>query len=448
MNTAYTSPKKHAIVAGGSLAGLLAAKVLSKHYSSVTIIEKDSVQRKPEARKGQAQAYHLHALLPAGLQVLSHYFPGFLDDLSSHGVKVLDFASSMNWYCYGGFRKRFPIGIEVIIVSRALLEHVVRERILAMPNIQLVDNTLVKQLTTTDDKQSITGIVTENKNTGQTNLVSADFVMDTSGRGSRTAQWLKELGYGETPVSEVKVNVGYTTRIYTRDPGDAHGESWIISTPIAPGHKRFGAAFPIENNRWMVTVGGWHNDHAPTLETEYLEFVRGLPNPALYDVVSTNKAVGDFIQYKFPFSLRRHYEKLRRFPVGFLVAGDAFSSFNPIYGQGMSSAALQVELLDKLLNEQVPDQDLAKTFFKRSTSIIDVIWSMATGEDFRYPQTSGTRPPGIKLVNKYIEQVHKATTKDEVVCGAFLKVIALLKPPTHLFQPAILWRVLRQGKPK
>ncbi len=443
MKTANPAVKQHAIVLGGSLAGLLAARVLSDHYSQVTIIEKDAVHRRPEARKGQAQAYHLHGLLPGGLQVMSRYFPGLLDELSSHGVKVLDFARSMNWYCYGAFRKTFTIGIQGVTVSRALLEHLIRERVLGLANVRLLDNHSATQLTTTADKQKITGVLTEDKTTGQTTTHTAEFVMDTSGRGSRTAQWLKRLGYGETPVSEVKVNVGYTTRTYKRDPLDPLGENWIACTPVAPAEKRFGAAFPIEGDKWMVTVGGWHGDHAPTEEASYLEFVKSLPNPALYKIVSNNAPLSDFVQYKFPVSLRRHYEKLGRFPAGLLVAGDAFSSFNPIYGQGMSSAALQLELLDNILKNNVAENERAKVFFRRSNKIIEDIWAMATGEDFRYPQTSGVRPFGIKLVNKYVAQVHKATTKDEVVCGAFLKVIALLKPPTSLFSPKIFWRVLR-----
>ena len=109
----------------------------------------------------------------------------------------------------------------------------------------------------------------------------------------------------------------------------------------------------------------------------------------------------------------------------------------------MSSASLQVEVLDKILGENVAKEELAKVFFKRSKKIIDNIWGLATGEDFRYPLTIGSRPPGIKLINKYVAKMHRATTKDEVVCEAFLKVMGLLKPPTSLFHPKILWKVLR-----
>ena len=442
-NTALSAPKHHAVVLGGSLTGLLTAKVLSQYYPQVTIIEKDAVHREPESRKGQPQTRHLHGLLPAGLQVMTRYFPGLLDELISYRVKVFDFAKSMNWFCYRGFRKSFSMGIEVATVSRPLLEHIIRERVLALPNVHLVDNTTAKHLIATDDKRKITGVVTENKDTGQSASHAADLVIDATGRGTRTPQWLKELGYGETSVSEVRINVGYTTRMYKRDPQDPRGETWIVYTPEAPSEKRFGGAFPVEGDKWLITVGGWHDDHAAMEMKGYLEFVKSLPNPNLYDLVSKCEPVSEFVQYKFPFSSRRHYEKLRRFPTGFLVLGDAISGFNPIYGQGMSSAALQVEILDKILMGKVAENELAKVFFKKSKKIIDTIWKLATGEDFRYPQTVGYRPPGIKLINKYVAQIHRATLKDEVVCEAFLKVMGLLKSPSTLFHPKILWRVLR-----
>ena len=441
MDAAFPTQKQHAIVLGGSLTGLLTARVLSQYYTQIIIIEKDTVHREPEARKGQPQTRHLHGLLPSGLQVMSRYFTGLLDEITSNGAKVFDFAASMNWYCYGGFRKSFHIDIKSVSISRPLLEHIIRERVLALSNVRLVDNTTAKHLTI--DKQKITGVVIEEKVSGRTESLSADLIIDCTGRGSRTPQWLKELGYAEIEVSEVKVNVGYTTRLYKRDPADPRGENWIAYTPEAPAETRFGGAFPIEGDKWMVTVGGWHSDHAPAEDHGYLEFVKSLSNPDLYDIVSKNEPASEFVQYKFPLSIRRHYEKLRRFPVGFLVLGDAISSFNPIYGQGMSSASLQVEVLDKMLADNVAEKELAKVFFKRSKKIIDNIWGLATGEDFRYPLTIGSRPPGIKLINKYVGKIHRATIKDEVVCGAFLKVMALMKPPASLFHPKILWRVLR-----
>ncbi len=174
-----------------------------------------------------------------------------------------------------------------------------------------------------------------------------------------------------------------------------------------------------------------------------MAFVKALPMPELYDIISQSEPISEIMPYKFLSSLRRHYEKLTRFPLGYLVLGDAVSSFNPTYGQGMSSASLQAVELDKVLANHTPDAKLASTFFKKAAKVVDTPWELAVGEDFRYPETEGPKPPAIGFINKYVSRVHKATLTDEVVCKAFLKVMSLLEPPTSLFRPRILWRVLK-----
>ena len=443
MNAIEANPRKQAIVMGASLGGLLTARILSEHFEQVTLLEKDPVHRQPESRKGQPQTRHLHGLLATGLQVMTRYFPDLPQVLVESGASLFDFAGSMHWYTYGGYRKNFPIGFKATTVSRPLLEHLVRERVLARPNIRLLDDTSARQLITTPDRQQVTGVLVEPPEGSQAaNTLGADLVVDVTGRGSRTPQWLKELGFDAPEQSEVKVNVGYATRIYRRDPADPRGKTWILYTPDAPRETRFGGIFPVEGDRWVVSVGGWHGDHAPADEATFLEYVRSLPSRDVYDIISQAEPLSDIILHKFPFSQRRHYEKLTRFPRGLLVLGDAFSSFNPTYGQGMTSAALQAAELDRVLQEGVPAERLAPVFFKRAAKIVDIPWQLAVGEDFRFPQTTGPKPAGVDFINRYVARVHRATLRDEVVCAAFLKVMNLMQPPTSLFHPRILWRVL------
>jgi hypothetical protein len=217
----------------------------------------------------------------------------------------------------------------------------------------------------------------------------------------------------------------------------------MLFTPQAPIETRFGGLFPIEGDRWILSVGGWHGDSAPIDETSFMAFVKSLPMPELYDTISQCEPISDITPYKFQSSLRRHYEKLTRFPLGYLVLGDAVSSFNPTYGQGMTSASMQAVELDKILSNNIDETKLATTFFKKAAKVIDIPWGLAVGEDFRFPSTEGVKPPAIGFINKYVARVHRATLKDEVVCKAFLKVMSLLEPPTSLFKPSIVWRVLR-----
>lgn len=435
--------RSQAIVMGASLGGLMTARVLSQHFKKVTIIEKDIVHHEPESRKGQPQTRHLHGLLPAGFNIISQYFPDIKVALEDNGACLMDFAETMVWNTYGGYRKRFNMQLNAVLMSRPLLEHLVRERVLALPNVELFDNTAVKNLIATPDNQRIKGIMIEKKGSEQATLLNADLVIDVTGRASRSGQWLTDLGYEAPSVSEVKVNVGYATRIFKRNPDHSLSKSWMLYTPQAPIETRFGGMFPIEDNRWIISVGGWHGDSAPLDEASFMEYVKSLPMPELYDTISQCEPLSDIMPYKFQSSLRRHYEKLKRFPLGYLVLGDAVSSFNPTYGQGMTSACMQAVELDKVLSDNVPEEKLATIFFKKVAKVIDIPWGLAVGEDFRFPSTEGTKPPAIDFINKYVARVHRATLKDEVVCAAFLKVMSLLKPPTSLFHPSIVWRVMR-----
>ena len=447
MNRNNLTPN-HAIVLGGSLGGLLTARVLSNYFGQVTIVERDIVSDHPEPRKGQPQARHLHGLLATGLQIMTRYFPDLPQALKDNGAIMNDFAESMQWYAYGGYRKRFKMGVQATLMSRPLLEHLVRQRVLALPNVILRDNYAAQELITTPDNRRVTGVMLETRGgSQQTESLFADLAVDCTGRGSRSPQWLKELGYKPAPESEVKVNVGYATRVYHRDPADPRGKDWILYTPEAPKENRFGGIFPIEGDRWICSMGGWLGDHAPLDESNFLEFACSLPAPDIYNIISRAEPISEIMPHKFPHSLRRHYEKLRRFPAGYLVLGDAISSFNPTYGQGMTSASLQVAELDALLGQQTSLDGLALAFFKRAAKVIDIPWQLAVGEDFRFPQTTGHKPPGTDFINRYVAKVHRATLHDEVVCEAFLKVMNLMAPPPSLFHPRIVWRVLRGKRP-
>jgi 2-polyprenyl-6-methoxyphenol hydroxylase-like FAD-dependent oxidoreductase len=217
----------------------------------------------------------------------------------------------------------------------------------------------------------------------------------------------------------------------------------VIIAPQPPHHKRGGFVFPIEQDRWVVSLGGWLGDYPPTHEEGFLAFARSLAAPDIYNLIARLEPLSEIMPYRYSSSLRRHYEKLVRFPVGYLVAGDAICSFNPVYGQGMTSAAMQAAALDHTLCAQPDRATLAKSFFKEAAKVVDIPWQLAAGEDFQFPETVGPKPPGTEFVNAYVSRVHRATHNDPVVYRAFLEVMNLLKPPASLFHPRIVWRVLR-----
>jgi|YNPNPStandDraft_1061719.scaffolds.fasta_scaffold06096_8 2-polyprenyl-6-methoxyphenol hydroxylase-like FAD-dependent oxidoreductase len=438
----------HAVVIGSSMAGLLAARVLSNHFDRVTIVERDPVCDHPESRKGQPQTRHLHGLLASGLDIMTRYYPDLPDALASGGALVTDMTEHMQWYTYGGYRQRFSMGRRAALMSRPFLEHLIRQRTLALPNVSLVDNCAVRGLVATADRRRITGVQIERRNsTTGVEILVTDLVIDCTGRGSRTPQWLAGLGYAAPVESEVKVNVGYATRIYRRDPADLRSHDWILLTPEAPRETRFGGMFPIEDDRWIVSMGGWMGDHAPTDEQGFLKYARDLPAPDIYNIISQAEPLSDITPHKFTSSLRRHYEKLDRFPEGYLVLGDAICSFNPTYGQGMTSAAMQAAELDTILARgQTSGAGLAPLFFKRAARVIDTPWQLAVGEDFRFPGTTGPKPAGVDILNRYVAAVHRATLEDAVVGAAFIQVMNLMAPPSSLMKPGMMLRVWRANR--
>ena len=212
----------------------------------------------------------------------------------------------------------------------------------------------------------------------------------------------------------------------------------ISGTP--PASARYGAVLAAEGNRWIVTLVGSVRDYPPTTEPEWTAFAATLPVSAVHDLVTSARPLTEVAGYRFPANQRRHYERMKWFPKGYLVIGDAVCSFNPIYGQGMSVAATEAKALDECLAERM--EGLAPRFYARIRRIVDIPWTIATGEDFRFPQVEGTRPIGSVLINRYLEQVHEAASRDRVVCRKFFDVLNLLAPPPSLMAPHVLGRVL------
>jgi 2-polyprenyl-6-methoxyphenol hydroxylase-like FAD-dependent oxidoreductase len=442
MNTIHSA--QHAIVIGGSVTGLLAARILGNHFAQVTLIERDKFSDRPESRKGQPQANHLHALLATGKEILERYFPDLIESLQAGGAMLTDLGQVARWHIAGGYRLQHASSMMGILMSRPFLECEIRRRVMKLPNITVLDESTVEELIATPERSQIVGVrVKCSAEGGHCKTINADLIVDAGGRGSATLRWLAALGYAKPQETVVTVGLGYATRIFRRQPDDLTNAELVIVSANPPHCPRSGLVFPIEGDRWIVTLVGWGGDHPPLDEQGFLAFTRSLPAPDVYNIVSRAEPLSEIVSYKFPASLRRHYEKVSRFPAGYLVMGDALCSFDPVYGQGMTSAALQATALDELLQSQSDLQQLAPRFFKRAAQIVDIPWKLAVGEDFRFPTTKGKKAPGTNLLNTYVGLVHRVTHTDPIVYGAFLRVMNLLEAPSSLFHPKIVWRVLR-----
>ncbi|HEY6410912.1 MAG TPA: FAD-dependent monooxygenase, partial [Ktedonobacteraceae bacterium] len=343
----------HAIVIGGSMAGLLAARVLSEHFERVTIIERDQLIDDAEPRKGIPQGRHVHTLLAGGAAILGEYFPDLFATLAQDGAVPLS-TVDIRRYQLGVRVAAVPSPVKSLWQSRPFLEQHVRAALLERPNVRILDGCSVTRLRTSDEQ--ITGVVLRHRSGDQREdeeeELAANLVVDASGRGSRAPQWLATLGYGQVEETSVKIDVGYASRIY-RCP-DQLPSDWkvliVLGTP--PDNKRAGVIFPIEGGYWMVTLGGWLRDYPPDDDAGFLDFARSLAQPDLYEAIKEAEPITPIVVYKYSANRWQRYERLSRLPEGFIVMGDAVCAFSPVYGQGMSVAAIEAKTLDTCLREQ------------------------------------------------------------------------------------------------
>jgi 2-polyprenyl-6-methoxyphenol hydroxylase-like FAD-dependent oxidoreductase len=198
----------------------------------------------------------------------------------------------------------------------------------------------------------------------------------------------------------------------------------------------------------MVTLAGVHDDVPGTSEDEVLEFARSLMSPAVAQLVEHAGPLSTVASYRFPSSQRRHYDRVRRLLPGFVTLGDAACSFNPIYGQGMSCAALQADALGATVRDVgLRSEELPRRFHRRAAKIIDNPWAIAVGADFLHPQTTGPKARGTDQVNRYVLRVVRATHTSVELARAFNLVLNLAEPTSSLARPSVLARVLASGIP-
>jgi 2-polyprenyl-6-methoxyphenol hydroxylase-like FAD-dependent oxidoreductase len=430
-------PSHRAVVIGASMSGLLAARVLADHFTEVEVLDRDPLPAEPAHRKGVPQGRHAHGLLAAGGRALEQLFPGLMRELVARGATEGDAAQDLRWFQFGVYKARFHSGIEGTFLSRPLLESAVRARVAALPNVTVRQGVDVRGLAHRDGR--VIGVECGDAG-GGTTLRPAVLVVDASGRGSRTPAWLTAMGYDAPQEETVPVDVTYTTRVLERRPGEMDGSLGMIVPPRAPAETRGAALLAMEGDRWILTLIGMVGDRAPADDAGFLAYARSLGAPEIGALVASARPLSEFVTYRFAANVRRRYERLRRFPRGLVVIGDALASFNPIYGQGMTVASREALALDAALREGAYDA-VAPRFFRRAARVIDNPWTLTVGEDLRYPQVPGPRPLPVRLLHRYIGALHYASATDAAVCRAFHRVANMLAAPPSLLHPAIASRV-------
>jgi 2-polyprenyl-6-methoxyphenol hydroxylase-like FAD-dependent oxidoreductase len=443
------------VVIGSSIAGLLAAQALADHAERITIIDRDHIPAEPRHRAGVPQDRHIHVVLAGGRQALEALLPGILEELAALGVPTVVMPTDMIQLNRSRWVQRWSEGQPLLTGTRPLVEHGIRRRVLAHPRIEAVesleaiglvgDGARVRGVRVrprgADDKQTAAG-QTATGQTASEQTIAADLVVDASGRSSRTGQWLSEIGARPPAEERIETGVAYATRLYRAGAAPSEGDYRAIYLVPPPGSGRSGVVMPIETEgHYLVTLTGLPGEEPPTDPDGFEAFAATLEHPLVHEWLSRSEAVGPAFGYRSTANIRRRYDRLRG-PDGLLVVGDAVTSFNPVYGQGVSVAALGAQAMARALTEGTPSTAALQRLVVRAG---EQAWRICTGVDKALPSATGNAlrtTPLDRLAGRYLERVQLHATSDPVVGGAFRDVIHLVAPASTLFAPRVVRTVL------
>jgi 2-polyprenyl-6-methoxyphenol hydroxylase-like FAD-dependent oxidoreductase len=445
----------HAVVIGGSMTGMMVARVLADHFARVTVLERDEIPPGPEPRRYTPQGNHYHALLVGGQRVLEELYPGFTQRLEQSGAVPV--AAGLETASHGPEGVGGPpppteeprdVGLRFYNQSRALLEHCLRQFHRAHDGITERCPASARRLLSEDGR--VHGVEIESD--GEIEPLEADLVVDAGGRAAHTPRWLESMGCTAPEETAIGVDFAYSSAVF-RLPAELEiREKLATFGGPPPDHPNGAITAPIEGGLWIVSLAGRFGDYPPGDEEGFLAFARALPTPVLYERLKDAEQVGPIHRFRFPSSVHRRYERLRDFPRGLLVIGDAICSVNPAYGQGISAGALQVRALAALLRERAASgrgiDDLAPEFFARSAEVIVTPWTLAANVDLAYPKTVGERPAGMQEGARYFAELGALASEDAEVGLLIAEVFQLVHPLSVLMQEPLLGRVTRRLEAK
>ncbi|MFF4147823.1 NAD(P)/FAD-dependent oxidoreductase [Streptomyces sp. NPDC001698] len=428
-----------AIVIGASAAGLFAAAALTEH-ADVTLLERDTLPDGPEPRRGVPQARHAHLVWSGGVRAFNDLVPGVVDGVVAEGGRLVHIMGDMVsrapnevW-----FRRFTSTHHRNLVSSRDLLDAVLRRHVLADERITLRQDTTALALV--GDAGRVTGV--QVRTVDDTSVLTADLVIDASGRGSRAPQWLEDLGLPRVTEREVNAGVAYATRIYRAPGTTADADFPLVNVQANPAKApgQGGIILPVEGGCWVVTLSGTRGGEPTSDPDAFVDFALGLGDPVIGELLKTAEPLGDVATTRSTANHRRYYEKLAHWPDGFTVLGDAIAGYNPVYGHGLSVAAQgALAVRDVLRTTPVTAPGLARRLQRVAARPVAAAWELAVGQDAFYPGASATPPTAVeRYLAAFVDRAVATGARNPRALGALLDVMSMEKPATRLFSPDML----------
>jgi 2-polyprenyl-6-methoxyphenol hydroxylase-like FAD-dependent oxidoreductase len=432
---------KRAIVVGAGLGGLSAARVLSDYFGEVTILDRDELPEDAIPRPGVPQGRQPHFLLGGGLKALENLFPGFGNELMRAGAEPVDPGFDTLHEIPGqDVYPKMKLGWSTYSLSRPLIERTVRRQVERVENIKVRGRCRVANIVSDSSTHAATGIQCQMVD-GRRQTLKSDLIVDASGNGFLTVEFLKSIGRRLPEETIIVIDIRYASALFERS--SIRDDYKVVSSlPSARGRTCGGLILPAENNSNHVVLSGRGKDTPPIDGNEFLSYARQLPTSTIYNAIKDARRLTEITPFSFPESRWRHFAQVPDFPRGLLPMGDAICRFNPVYGQGMTVASQEANLLSDLL--QTLDRDslstLAPTFLTKAERLIADPWAMSAIPDFIYPQTTGERPADLEDRLNFQRAVNRLAVHDVKICELLIEIRHLLKPLSLLEDPSIARR--------
>lgn len=435
--------KQHAIVIGGSMAGLCAARVLSGFYDKVTVIDRDSYPAGAHERPGVPQSRHVHALLARGRLELERLFPGFEKIMIERGAIEINFGRDFATLRPDGWAVRRPNLITTLFASRVLIEATIRELLRRTTNVELIERAdAVGFETNRADSLRVTGVKINPRDSGASFSLTGDLIVDASGRATKCPAWIEAMGLPTPAETIVDSHTGYASRWYNVNPARRPKDWWwkgVWIDAVAENFSSAGVMFPVEGDRMIVTLAGIGGHYPPSDEDGFTERLKELRSPIIAEEVALAEPLSKVYSYRQMANRWRHYDKWKARLDGFVALGDSTCAFNPVYGQGMTSGAISALILGECIkNGGSDDVELPRKFFAAQARFQAEPWGLATGADFRIAGTEGTRPIVSRVLDPILGRIFEVANDDPKIGERIGEVINMVKPPSALFEVSLL----------